>query len=231
MMRGLREWKYLALLVALVVAAILEPLSVTWTESAQIIGGVAVLMLNVPVFLVVFETRWERGVAFCLLAPLVAANLVHEVVTDRWQIGAIVFHCFVTVFLALAVAMILKRIFQHQAIRTDDVIGVLCGYLLAAVAWGNAYAAVYMLWPASFRVADASAWRLADWHWQRYLFNYFSVMTLTTMGYGDITPAGVLVYSLTWLEVVFGQFYLAVVVAQLVGLKLAQAINRDRPEA
>jgi hypothetical protein len=56
-------------------------------------------------------------------------------------------------------------------------------------------------------------------------------MTLTTMGYGDITPAGILGYSLVWLEVVFGQFYMAVVVAQLVGLKLAQAINRDRPEA
>ena len=49
MMRGLREWKYLALLAAFMVAAILEPLSVTWTESAQIIGGVAVLVLNVPV--------------------------------------------------------------------------------------------------------------------------------------------------------------------------------------
>jgi hypothetical protein len=179
MMRGLREWKYLALLAALVVAAILEPLSVTWPERAQIIGGMAVLMLNVPVFLVVFETRWERVLAFCLLPPLVAANLVHEVVADCWQIGAVVFHCFITMFLALAVAVILKRIFQHQAIRTDDVIGVLCGYLLAAVAWGNAYAVVYRLWPASFRVADASAWQLADWHWQRYLFNYFSVMTLS----------------------------------------------------
>jgi len=108
---------------------------------------------------------------------------------------------------------------------------VLCGYLLAAVAWGNAYAVVYALWPASFRVADAIAWQLAGWHLRRYLFNYFSVMTLTTMGFGDITPASLLAYSLVWLEVVFGQFYLAVVVAQLVGLKLAQAINRDRPEA
>jgi len=111
MMRRLREWKYLALLVAFMVAAILEPLSVTWTERAQIIGAAAVLVLNVPVYLVVFEARWERGLAFGLLQPLVAANIVHEVVSDRWQIGAVVFHCFVTLFLALAVAMILKRIF------------------------------------------------------------------------------------------------------------------------
>src|SRR5262245_37780320 len=108
MTRRLREGKYLALLAAFMVAAILEPLSVTWPARAQIIGVAAVLVLNVPVYLAVFETRWERGVAFGLLQPLVAATIVHEVVADRWQIGAVVFHGFVTLFLALAVAMILK---------------------------------------------------------------------------------------------------------------------------
>ena len=231
MMRGFGKWKHLILLAALVVAGILEPLSFHWTESAQIIAGVVVLVVHVPVLLVVFEKRWERGVAFCLLTLLCAANIVQEVLADRLQIGAIVFHCLAAVFLAFAVAVILKRIFQRQAIRTDDVIGALCGYLLAAVAWGNAYALVYVLWPESFRVVDVIAWRLGEWHLQRFFFSYFSVMTLTTMGYDDITPAGSLVYSLVWLESVFGQFYIAVVVAQLVGLNLAQAIQRDRPDA
>jgi hypothetical protein len=97
--------------------------------------------------------------------------------------------------------------------------------------WGNAYALVYLLWPESFRVADGIAWQLGDWHLQRFLFNYFSVMTLTTAGYDDIIPAGSPVYSLLWLEAVFGQFYIAVVVAQLVGLKLAQTIKQDRPDS
>jgi hypothetical protein len=169
--------------------------------------------------------------ALFLFAPLCAANIVHEVLSDRSQIGAIMFHCLVTVFLAFAVAVILKRIFQRRVIRTDDVIGALYGYLLAAIAWGNAYALAYLLWPESFRIADVIAWRLSDWHLQRFLFNYFSVMTLTTIGYDDITPAGSPVYSLLWLEAVFGQFYIAVVVAQLVGLKLAQAIKQDRPDS
>ena len=56
-----------------------EPLSFNWPESAQIIGGVVILVLNVPVLLVVFEEQWERGVAFCLLTLLFAANIVHEV--------------------------------------------------------------------------------------------------------------------------------------------------------
>jgi hypothetical protein len=128
-------------------------------------------------------------------------------------------------FLGLAVAVILRRIFHQETIRTDTVVGALCGYLLAAAAWANAYALIYLLRPGSFRAADAIAGRLGDWHFQRFLFSYFSVTTLTSLGYGDITPIGPLALSLSWLEVVFGQFYIAVVVAQLVGLRLSQSIK------
>jgi hypothetical protein len=68
--------------------------------------------------------------------------------------------------------------------------------------------------------------QLGDWNLQRFFFNYLSVTTLTSLGYNDITPVGTLALSLSWLETVFGQFYIAVVVAQLVGLKLAESIRR-----
>ncbi len=55
--------------------------------------------------------------------------------------------------------------------------------------------------------------------------------TLTGLGYPDITPTASPSYSLSWLESVFGQFYIAVVVAQLVGLRLAEVIKRSRPDS
>lgn len=227
MMSGLRERKYLVLLAALVLLATLEPLSANWTESARIAGNAVVVGINVGILLVVFEERWQRRLAVLLLVFLIAANIVFEISSHRLQIAAIIYHCIGAMFLAFAVAAILKRIFQRQAIRTDDVIGALCGYVLAAAAWGNAYALVYMLWPESFRVADRITPRFGDWYLQRFIFDYFSVMTLTTVGYDDITPEGPPAYSLMWLEAVFGQFYIAVVVAQLIGLRLAHAIRRD----
>lgn len=142
--------------------------------------------------------------------------------------AAVLYHCFVLVFLGFAVVVILKRIFHQEAIRTDAVIGAFCGYLLAALAWGSAYAAIYLLSPASFRVADAVAGRLGEWYLQRFYFGYFSVTTLTSLGYGDITPVEPLVLWLSWMEVLFGQFYVAVVVAQLVGLRLAQSLKPNR---
>ena len=87
------------------------------------------------------------------------------------------------------------------------------------------YALTYILTPSAFSVNPAIAVQLEDWQLKRSLFDYLSFTTLTSLGYGDITPVGQPAYSLTWLEVLFGQFYMAVVVAQMVGLKLAQAIK------
>jgi voltage-gated potassium channel len=58
-----------------------------------------------------------------------------------------------------------------------------------------------------------------------------SFTTLMTLGYADLTPIGPPSYTLTWLEVMSGQFSMAVVVAQLVGLKLAQALRGNRPDS
>ena len=225
MMRVFAERKHLALLAMLVASAAWEPLSVNWSARAHIVGGVIAAVINLGVLAVIFERRWERVLVLFLVTFAFVANILHEVFSARSQLGAIVFHCLVALFLVFAVAVILKRIFQRRTIRTDDVIGVLCGYLLAGAAWGNIYALVYLIWPASFRIAEAIASQLGNWHMQRFLFDYFSIMMLTTLGYDDIAPAGSPVYSLVWLESVFGQFYIAVVVAQLVGLRLAEAIK------
>jgi voltage-gated potassium channel len=230
MIRKVRERRHLALLIALVVAAVVEPLSIDFSLGTQIVGGIVVVTITLGVFLIVFEGRSERRLAFVLVPLILGGNIWHEALSDRFEVGAIVYHCFAAVFLAFAVAVILKRIFQRQTIRSDDVIGALCGYLLAAAAWANAYGLTYLLWPSSFRVSDTVAGRLGDWHMQRFFFGYYSVMTLTGLGYTDMTPAASATYSLSWLESVFGQFYIAVVVAQLVGLRLAEVIKRSRPD-
>src|SRR5262249_17314180 len=71
------------------------------------------------------------------------------------------------------------------------------------------------------------AWRLSQPHLRRALFDYLSFATLTGLGYADITPLGPPADSLSWLEVLFGQFYMAAVVAQPGGLQLATAVKGD----
>ena len=182
------------------------------------------------VFFVVFELRWHRRVALVLVLPAVVGSVAHYVLPPSAHLwSAVAFHCSVVVFIGFAVAVILGDIFRKRVIHGDDVIGALCGYLLGALVWANLYTLTYLLYPEAFIVKPEIAWRLGHWHPRRALFDYLSFTTLTGLGYSDISPGGPPVYSLTWMEVIFGQFYMAVVVAQLVGLKLAQAMKGDGP--
>lgn len=63
-----------------------------------------------------------------------------------------------------------------------------------------------------------------------FLFDYLSFTKLTSRAYGDITLIGWPAYALTWLEVMFGPFFMAGVVAQFVGLKLAWVLRGGGPE-
>jgi hypothetical protein len=105
----------------------------------------------------------------------------------------------------------------------------LSGYLLAGIVWANLYLLVELFFPGSFSMHQDIAGQLASRHTRQSLFADYSFVTLTTMGSGSITPISSPATLLTWLEAMFGQFYIAVIVAQLVGLRLAQALQQRDP--
>jgi hypothetical protein len=224
--------KNLVLLAAIVVMQAAQPLLGHRSVEAGAFFDIVFAAICLYVFFVVFEHRWQRRIALALVLPAAVGNVAHYLQSPsahRWS--AVAFHCSVVVFLGFAVAVILGEIFRKRVIYGDDVIGALCGYLLGALVWANLYTLTYLLYPEAFIVKPEIAWRLDRWHLRRALFDYLSFTTLTGLGYSDISPGGPPVYSLTWMEVIFGQFYMAVVVAQLVGLKLAQAMKGDGPES
>lgn len=225
----LRARRHSALLVAIMMMVVLQPSLVHWSVHSRVIGDAVIAGVAIAVFLIVFEQRWERWAALLLAFTGFASNSAYYLLPDRLQTVAIIlYHCSAVAFFGFAVTVILQGVFKREAIRADDIIGAACGYLLAAAAWANFYALVYVFAPASFHVPGAIAWQLSDWHTRRALFGYFSVVTLTGLGYGDITPTNPPAYALVALEVVFGLFYLAVVVAQLVGLMMVNRIDRKR---
>ena len=218
--RGKR--KYFLLLVAMLAMLIAQPLLGHLNRLAGAGFDVLFGVVSVYLFVVVFTEPWERRGGFMLVLPALASNFALQVLPWQTEVSlAVAFHGFTVLFLALAVAVILRDIFRKSVIRGDQVLGALCGYMLGGIAWANVYTLVYLLMPDAFSVNADVAWRLGEWHLRRALFDYLSFATLTGLGYAEITPVGPPASSLTWLEVLFGQFYMAAVVAQLVGLKLA----------
>ena len=229
-LRRLEEWKHVALLVVIVAVMAGHPMLIHGSSHTIVFADIVFAIVTLGVILVVFAVGWERWLAISLLFPGMLANVAYFYVAEQLRPAMIVlYHCSAVTFFGFAVAVVLRGVFKRKVIRTDDIIGAACGYLLAAIAWSSLYALVHVLDPGSFRVADEIAWQLGDWHTSRVFFDYFSIVTLTGLGYGDITPTTPPAYALISLEVVFGLFYLAVVVAQLVGLMTVRRDNERGP--
>jgi hypothetical protein len=220
--------RHLILLVGVVVLQIVQPLlahdSVVHRVLYDAASGVVLLLVSFAIFL----QRWQRWLALALIFAAIVSNVAHYALSDRSQEwAATVYHFSSASFLGFAVAMILRDILRKRAISGDDVLGAIAGWVLMGLIWGHFYALTDRLVPDSFSVSASIAGQLNEWHSRRALFDYFSFTTLTSLGYGDITPTRAPAYTLAWLEVMFGGFYMAVIVAQLVGMKLTQAVGLD----
>ncbi len=223
----MRHHRYLILLVALVSFMLVESFAHRAVLGA-FMSDVLMTLAAFAVFLVVFEGWRERAFALVTaLAALVFAWTRYLPLGESTvQVHSLIHHVLMMVFLGFAVVVILTNIFARRAVTADDILGTICGYMLAGGCFANAFALAELLVPGSFSVAQESQ-VLREEHSRTALFNYFSMVTLTTMGYGDVTPVRAPATVIATLEAVFGQFYIAIVVAQLVGLRMA-GIERPR---
>ena len=225
-MPRLSEHRHLLLLGATLLVLVTQPLVAPGSSVARLVYELLVALTAVGVLLVVFTFGWERRVAVMLAVPAIVLTVFRYALPEGILAPYVVtYHASVALFLAFAVGVIVRDIFLVRAITLDALLGAFAGYLLLGVAWGGLYAAVELLAPGSFSISPEVRWQLDDWHLRRALFNYFSLTTMATIGYSDITAISPLAITLSWLEIIVAQFYLAVVIAQIVGLKLAQAIG------
>jgi hypothetical protein len=223
--------KHSLLLAAVLVLQVGEPLLAHRSVTTEVLFDVAFVAACLYLVHIVFEEARHRRIGLLLFLPITAGQLGVYVLPSRLHTPSVVLaHVSVIVLLGFAVAIILRDLFRKAVISGDDVLGAIVGYILVAMVWANLYGLAYMFEPGAFNVSSDITAQLADWRLKRSLFAYLSLTTLTSMGYGDITPVGQPAYSLSWIEVMLGQFYMAVVVAQLVGLKLAQAISHAGAE-
>ena len=119
--------------------------------------------------------------------------------------------------LFFVVIHLLRWLFSVERVNADTVKGGICVYILIGLTWMTLYRLLYEFNPASFSVQFNNVWK----------FIYFSFTTLTTVGYGDITPISSFAMMLTNLEAIVGQLFLTIFVARLVGLHIAHGQNKE----
>jgi voltage-gated potassium channel len=92
--------------------------------------------------------------------------------------------------------------------------------------WALLYAIIFQRHPESF-AGIVAAGSIQSTHFQHIfpVFGYFSLTTLSTIGFGDITPITLQARYAAVAEGITGQFYLAILVARLVGMQMTQSTS------
>jgi hypothetical protein len=155
------------------------------------------------------------GIAVCLVEFADVALVRHETHFLAQTLGIL--------FLGYIVIVMLKFILQQTRVSTDTVFASLCVYLLVGIMWAMVYSLLGQLQPEAFSYthAEGAAMRFGAEGTSSAV--YFSFVTMTTLGYGDIAPVSSAAQSLAILQAIFGQLYLTVLVAWLVGLHIAHS--------
>ena len=143
---------------------------------------------------------------FAIVCALIAIFTELSVFTNLMLIAAIIFFVVGTIDSVYQVFMVRK------GVNFNKILGAICIYIFLALIWSIFYQFLENLIPGSFNGLSAG---LKHTHFNDLV--YYSLVTITTLGYGDITPATPLAKALVIIEVIVGVFYIAILVAALVG--------------
>jgi hypothetical protein len=139
---------------------------------------------------------------------------------EDYRILVILAHIAICMYMLTLAAICVATVLRREQITTDTVLGAVCGYLLIAYVFAFAYAFLEDVKPDNFNSRELilAYGDAAEIGRGTPELLYYSFVTLTTVGYGDIVPASRVARSLAILEMLAGQLYLAAFVARLVGV-------------
>ena len=207
-----RRFSAIELLIALVLLIAFTPF-VESLRLGDLIEACLVTVVLISAVLVVGAHRRLLAVAMLVLAPAIAGKWLSHFYPEK-----VPPHLFLTFGLALVAFSVVSLLgFVLRAARVDA--EVLCAaisaYLMLGLLWSFAYILVARIAPDSFSFANS-----ADANERMDGFNafYFSFVTLSTVGFGDVTPVSKVARTLAIMEAITGMFYVAVLIARLVSM-------------
>jgi len=131
-------------------------------------------------------------------------------------------------FMLLVALTILLDLFRSHKVSEDTLAGAVCVYLLIAVIWAYVFLLIEFLQPGSFSFTQGQA-HMQLWVSREFFpFYYFSLVTMTTVGYGDMSPVSTEARTFATMEALVAQIYLTILVARLVGMYLMHQQDKEK---
>lgn len=221
-----RQPRHLALLCLLLLLFILSPFIAPLRYGVLVLNiiGAAVLLSGT------YAVSQRKRIFVFTVALAIAAVVINcfvVVSSARWLF--LLSNICILLLLALFSISILEDVLRAGRITADKIYGALCVYLLIGYAWAFGYAILEQVQPGAFVIPQEPD-VVADYVGRVMRMRYFSFVTLTTVGFGDIIPRSSAARTFATLEAVMGQIYLAVLVARLVGLHIVHGTTSKRDD-
>jgi Ion channel len=217
------NWRYAILSYSLLLTLAVQPLR----KAVGFHGDVLELFLAINLLAAVVPIR-GRKTRMVLLPFLVVALVGRGGTAWLHQAALVPMHLALwTVVALLAAASALRFALGARVVDREHLYAGLSAYLLAGTFFGVFYWVLERTWPGSLAIPGEGA----QSHFSLAVAIYYSFVTLTTLGYGDIVPRGEVVRGLAIMEAFAGQLYLAVMIARLVSLYVLGADKGNQREA
>jgi hypothetical protein len=224
-----RRHRYSVLLAAIVALLISSPIlrelrPSTGTGLAEIGLTAVFVVLLLSAIPVVGQKRSTFVIAVLLSGITIILYVVTLFFDDPWI--TIVEQIFTSAFLTVTLVAILRFVFITRRVTLETIWAALCVYLLLGLVWASVYSIVDIVQPESFLVSwektdDPGRMRFGTRHSSFAI--YYSFVTMSTLGYGDIVPKTPTTRMLAAIQAIIGQFYLTVLVARLVALHIVHS--------
>jgi amino acid transporter len=232
--RLLAARRHTALLAAIVVCVALRPLVGEHGFAPLAFSLALVVLLLVALYAIELEKlvgdrqtllarrRRRRIIAWTLAIPAVIERVVMVVApSPRFYLAGVL--CWL-VFLAFVTWIELRSVLEQREVTGETISMAISVYLLLGFTWGILYVVIFLVDHDAFsfeRFAFAPADPDPGLHMVLPVFMYFSLATLCTLGFGDITPVSLPARYVAVAEGMTGQLYLAILVARLVSMQIS----------
>jgi hypothetical protein len=229
--------RHSALLGAIIAAFAVRPLIGDTGAGSVVFGVVMVLLLLVALYNInVDELVGERGrllaqsrrrrIVGWTLAIAAGVERVSIVFVQRPMINLAGSICWL-LFVSFVTLSQLRSVLKQREVTGETICMAVSVYLLLGMSWAFLYAVMFQLHPESFGgITAAQPGHPTQLLHIFPLLGYFSLTTLSTIGFGDITPVTLQARYAAVAEGITGQFYLAILVARLVGLQMTRSATQ-----
>jgi hypothetical protein len=180
-----------------------------WLASSLLIA-----MIPLASYYALSSDRKRAAILIFLSLPFVLLDAVHFFYVNLQL--SVIMYSFGTLLYLYIVILLLKDLLTRTTITTDMIYCAISIYLLIGIMWAGVYGLLESLTPGSFTATAGSV---------DYI--YFSFVTLTTVGYGDVAPLTVLAKRLAVFEAGSGSIYMAIIVALIVGRYLSPQADQN----